>query len=113
MTRPTNSGASPTKRPRTKADDAPEIRIHSWVRSTDDEQRTGLLGWLSIQYGLVVFDGITARRTESGKFTLSFPARTDRSGRRHAYIRPVDDAARRAIEAAVFGQATLTSEVKP
>ena len=89
-----------------------EIRIRSFVRSSEAEQRTGLIGWLSIYYGLLVLDGLTVRRTADGKFALSFPARTDRAGNRHCYIRPVDDDARRAIEAAVFHQATATPEVE-
>ena len=82
----------------------PEIRIKSWVRATTDEIRTGLLGYMSVCYGDLILDGIVLRRTAAGKFTLSFPARTDRTGKRHSYIRPVDDAARRAIEAELLGQ---------
>ena len=81
-----------------------EVRIRTWVRASDAELRTGLLGYLSIFYGEMVVDGITLRRTVDGRFVLSFPARTDRRGQRHAYVRPVDDDARRAIERELLGQ---------
>jgi hypothetical protein len=88
-----------------------EIRIRTWVRGTDEDARTGLLGFLSLHYGVLIVDGVTVRRTAEGRLALSFPERRDGKGRRHPVVRPVDDAARRAIEAAVFGQATLASEV--
>ncbi len=90
----------------------PEVRIRSWVRASDEEQRSGLLGYLSLFYGDLILDGATIRRTAAGKLTISWPQRRDGQGRKHAYIRPIDDAARRAIEAAVFGQATLASEAE-
>ena len=49
-----------------------------------------------------LLDGITLRRTADGRFALSFPERTDRGGRRHAYIRPINDAARQQIERQVL-----------
>ena len=89
----------------------PDIRIRTWVRGTADDERTGLLGYLSIFYGDVVIDGITVRRTAEGRLTLSFPERHDKQGRRHRVVRPIDDAARLAIEAAVFGAACMAREV--
>lgn len=80
------------------------IRLRSWVRASDAEIRTGLLGYISVHYGSFIIDGLVLRRTASGRTTLSFPARTDRSGRRHSYIRPEDDAARRAVEREIFSQ---------
>jgi hypothetical protein len=82
----------------------PEIRVRTWVRGSDDEIRTGLLGYLSVNYGQLILDGIVLRRTAAGRFALSFPVRTDRAGQRHSYIRPVDDAARQAIERELLGQ---------
>jgi hypothetical protein len=63
-----------------------------------------LLGYLAVSYGALLLDGITLRRTAEGRFALSFPARTDRAGRRHAYVRPADDEARRAIENTILAQ---------
>ncbi len=83
---------------------ASEIRICAWVKASAAEVRTGLLGFLTVRYGELLLDGIVLRRTADGRFVLSFPARTDRSGRRHSYIRPVDDEARRQIEAKILGE---------
>jgi DNA-binding cell septation regulator SpoVG len=91
----------------------PTIRIRTWVRGTADDERDGLLGYLSVFYGSLVIDGVTLRRTAGGRLALSFPERRDGKGRRHPIVRPVDDHARKAIEAAVFGAATLAPVVEP
>ena len=84
--------------------DTREIRVRTWVRASDAEIRTGMLGYISVFIGNLVLDGIVLRRTADGRFALSFPARTDRAGRRHAIVRPADDAARQAIEREILGQ---------
>ena len=81
-----------------------DFRLRSLVRGTDEEFRSGLLGYLSVIYGALVLDGIVLRQTADRKFALSFPAQTDRGGRMHAYIRPVDDDARIAIERVILAQ---------
>ena len=81
-----------------------DARVRSWVRASDEDQRSGLLGYLSVTYGDLVLDSIVLRRTADGRYALSFPARTDRSGKRHSYIRPADDQARQAIEAELLWQ---------
>ena len=81
-----------------------EIRVRSWVRGTDDDLRAGLVGYLSLFVGDLIVDGVTLRRTRDGRFTLSWPARTDRAGRRHATVRPVDDEVRRRVEREILGQ---------
>ena len=81
-----------------------DVRVRSWVRASDEDQRSGLLGYLSVTYGDLVLDSIVLRRTADGRYALSFPARTDRSGKRHSYIRPADDQARQAIEAELLWQ---------
>ena len=63
---------------------------------------TGLLGYVGLRLGDLCLDGLTLRRTTYGELRLSYPARRDRSGRDHPLVRPVDDAARRVIEAQVF-----------
>ncbi|MBK8100637.1 MAG: hypothetical protein IPK26_26405 [Planctomycetes bacterium] len=90
---------------------APEARVRSWVRGSDDDVRSGLLGYLSVSYGTLVLDGLVLRRTAEGRFAISFPARTDRAGRRHSYIRPADDAARREIESQILAQLGQHTEV--
>ena len=81
-----------------------QVRVRSWVRASDDDVRSGLLGFLSVESGPWIFDGICLRRTADGRFALSFPARTDRAGRKHSYIRPADDEARKSIEREILGQ---------
>ncbi|MBL8726659.1 MAG: hypothetical protein JNK49_21640 [Planctomycetes bacterium] len=82
----------------------PRVAVRSWTRATDDEVRSGLLGYLGVDYGDLMLDGVTLRRTADGRLALSFPSRTDRKGRRHPFIRPVDEAARRTIERAILAQ---------
>jgi hypothetical protein len=81
-----------------------EVKVRSWIKASDDDIRSGLLGWISVEFGPLILDGICLRRSAEGRFLLSFPARTDRSGRRHSYIRPADDDARRAIERTILAQ---------
>ena len=81
-----------------------DAHVRSWVRASDEDQRTGLIGYLSVTYGNLVLDGITLRRTADGRHAISYPARTDKAGRRHSQIRPIDDAARTEIERTILGQ---------
>lgn len=82
----------------------PTILVRTWVRASDEDRRGGLLGFLSVTYGTLILDGICLRRTADARFALSFPARTDRAGRRHSYIRPVDDTVRQDIEREILWQ---------
>lgn len=81
-----------------------EIRVRSWVRGTDDDLQSGLVGYLSLFVGDLVVDGVTLRITRDRRFALSWPAKTDRGGRRHPTVRPVDDEVRRRIEREILGQ---------
>ena len=69
------------------------------------------MGYISLRYGDVLIDGATLRVTADGRHTLSSPARRDRKGRQRAIVRPADQDARDAIEAAVF--AALGLEATP
>lgn len=88
-----------------------EIRVRTWVRGTDEELRSGLVGYLSLFVGDLVVDGVTLRITRDRRFALSWPARTDRSGRKHPTVRPIDDAVRRRIEREILAQ--LAENVAP
>jgi hypothetical protein len=90
-----------------------ELRVLSWARASDEDVRAGMLGFVSVEYGNLVLDSIVLRRTTEGRLALSFPARTDRGGRRHSYIRPIDDQARQEIERAILGQLGQHQEVQP
>ena len=64
---------------------------------------TGLLGWCSFLLNdSVRVDGVALRRTLDCRLTLSWPARTDANGRRHPLVHPIDNAARRDLEAQVL-----------
>jgi DNA-binding cell septation regulator SpoVG len=93
--------------------DATEIRLRTWVRGSDTDQRSGLLGFISVFVGNLVVDGIALRRTESGRLALSFPSRTAKNGDRHAIVRPVDDDARKAIEKELLRQLAEREEAAP
>ena len=78
------------------------------ARPSARDRDAGLLGFVSFLLdGMIRIDGVTVRRTADGRQALSFPARRDRDGRDHPYLRPVDDRTRRAIEAQVFASLGL------
>ena len=79
--------------------------------STADAAR-GLLGFVTCTLnGALRLDGLTLRRSLAGDLVLSYPTRKDRAGKLHAYYRPVDAAARLAIEAQVFAALGLQAEL--
>lgn len=90
-----------------------DITLRTWVAAGEAEIRTGLLGYLSVSYGSLVLDGLVLRRTADARYALSFPARTDRAGRRHSYIRPANDEVRKAIEAELLWQLGEHPEFTP
>jgi len=91
--------------PKQTPTDTPVVSIRAWTRGSADDERRGLLGFLSLTYGDLILDGVTVRRTADGRMTLSWPERRDRHGRAHPYLRPISDEARRRIEHAVFSAA--------
>src|SRR5262249_17219481 len=89
------------------------FRIRSWVKAGDADQRDGLIGFLSLFVGDLIVDNVTLRRTLAGRYSLSWPARTDRLGRKNALVRPVDRRTRERIEREVLRcQATPTLRAK-
>jgi len=77
-----------------------EVRL---VAASPNDRKQGLVGFVSfrLNHGLKI-DGVTLRRSEAGMFVLAFPARVDGMGRQHAYVRPLSDGVRCALEGAVF-----------
>ena len=90
----------------------PPTAIRFTPAAPTDEAR-GLIGWLSCRYGDLILDGIAVRRTRAGRLVLSFPVRHDRAGRQHALVRPVDDEARQAMQAAVIEALGFGAEAAP
>ena len=79
------------------------LLIRSFSSASTEERENGLFGWLCLEIDRSrVLDGITLRLTQAGNLTLSFPERCDSNGRRHPYIRPLNDQARRDIERKFF-----------
>jgi len=84
---------------------SPHFKLSSFTPGSSRDVRAGLLGWIVVEFGgLARLDGITLRRTAAGRLTLSFPERRDRSGKRHAVVRPLDSDARQEIERQVLDQ---------
>ena len=90
-----------------------QVTLRTWVRGSADDERRGLLGYLSVTYGDLLLDGLVLRRTADGRFAISFPARTDRNGKRHPFIRPIDNEAREAIERELLWQLGESAEFTP
>ena len=86
----------------------------SYIAASRDHRRRGLLGWVAVTIDDALrLDGIALRRTVTGQLRLSFPQRRDQAGGSHPYIRPLSDAARRALEAQVFAALGLEGNVAP
>jgi len=90
-----------------------KIRVRTWVAASEQDVHEGLLGYVSVTYGGLILDGITLRRTLDGRFALSFPSRSDRSGRRHPFVRPVDDVVRQEIERELLWQLGEREDFQP
>ena len=83
-----------------------------FVPANDRDVRTGLIGYVTcVISGTLQLDGVTLRVTADRRPALSFPSRTDARGRKHSYIRPVDDQARVAIETVIFDALGIDPEV--
>ena len=80
------------------------LRLLGTIRARDDQAARGLLAWLTIETDRLVLDGVQLRRTRDGRHVLSWPERRDAKGGKHAVVRPAGDAARVALEDAVFEQ---------
>jgi len=74
----------------------------SFTAANQRDQQGGLLGFLQIRYGDLLLDGVALRRSSTGRLVLSFPRRRTRAGAEFHYVRPVDDRARRELEAQVI-----------
>lgn len=74
-----------------------------FTRASDQDERQGLLGFVAVTLNDALrLDCLTLRRSAHGDLYLSYPARTDRSGERHAVVRPLGDIPRRVLQDQVF-----------
>lgn len=87
------------------------FRIRTWIKADAEQARDGLVGFLSFFVGDLIVDNVTLRRTQAGRYALSWPARTDKHGNRHSSIRPINDEVRRRIEAEVFADLAQREEL--
>jgi len=82
-----------------------------FVAASTADERHGLLGWASFVLAeTLVVESVALRRTLDGRTVISFPTRRDRHGRQHAIVRPVDDAARCALEREVLAALGVKAE---
>lgn len=81
----------------------PAISRPTFIAATREQRGSGILGWTSfIIADSVRVDGVAVRRTAAGRLALSWPARRDRAGIDHPYVRPIDDTTRRQLEDAIL-----------
>ncbi len=88
-----------------------ELRVRSWVRGSEQDIRCGLLGFLSFFVGDLIVDNVTLRRTQTGRYALSWPSRVDKRGNKHSSVKPANDEVRRRIEAQVFAELAEREEL--
>jgi hypothetical protein len=89
------------------------VKVLSFVGASPEDWRRGLLGFVRVRVGGLIVDGIAVRVTSAGKPVLIYPSRRSRTGARHAVSRPATEAARRAIQRAVFSHLGLEQEEQP
>ncbi len=74
-----------------------------FIAATPSQEADGLVGWVRFTLnGIVHLDGVMLRRSVAGHLALSFPARRDRTGREHKFVRPVSAEVSREIECQVI-----------
>jgi len=73
------------------------------------DRERGLLYFAEVTYGALRIT-FTVRSTRDGRTVISFPTRRDRHGRQHAIVRPIDDAARCALEREVLAALGIKAE---
>ena len=75
------------------------------TRASESDNRRGLVGYITLALNdALMIDGVVLRRTQAGRYSLSYPERTDRQGKRHPIVRPLSAADHKSIEAQIFAQ---------
>ncbi|MEE9392632.1 MAG: septation protein SpoVG family protein [Planctomycetota bacterium] len=77
----------------------------TFIAGSDADIDSGLLCFVKFTLNdQIAIDGVTLRLTSSGKLTLSFPKRKDRTGNEHPFLYPINATARANIEEQVFAR---------
>jgi len=83
----------------------PTISLATFIPAPPELQGDGLLGWVSFKLdGALLVTGVALRRSRAGQYVFSWPVHRGRNGRDHHIVRPLDDAARIALEAELLLQ---------
>lgn len=90
----------------------PVVSNVRFTRARELDRQSGLLGWARCELdGVIQIDGIAARRSQTGAYTITFPTRRDGHGRVHPVVRASSGQVRRAIEAQVLAQLEAQGEL--
>lgn len=73
-----------------------------FVPAPPELRATGLRGWAACDVDSWRFESLAVRRTQDGRYVLSFPSRRDRSGVERFFYKPIDTSTRIAIETTVL-----------
>jgi len=85
-----------------------------FTEASEADARTGLVAWIRCVINeSLALDGLCLRRTSSGAYTISFPARRDGRGNQRFFVRPITDEARREIERQIFERLHVEREAAP
>lgn len=85
-----------------------------FTAAAERDAELGLIGYVACVLSPGIrLDGLTVRKTQAGRFMLSFPDRRDGSGRRHPLIWPVDENLRHEFEAQILASVRNAGEVTP
>lgn len=83
----------------------PRVSSVQFTQAPRKDPCVGFLGWVRFAVdGRFEFDSVAVRRSADGRTLLKFPGRRDGDGHERYFVRPLDDATRRAIEEAVFAE---------
>jgi hypothetical protein len=80
------------------------IRDIQFTAGSRADRTTGLLGFVRLQYGDLLLDGLTLRRTLDGRLVLAFPRPSRRVGLARQLVGPAGPDVRQQIEAEVVAE---------
>jgi hypothetical protein len=80
----------------------PLVQAIEFFAANQDLASRGLVAWVHFNYGGIRFHAVELRRTLRGDLALSWPRLRTDGGKVQCATHPVDDDARRAIEAPII-----------